>query len=73
MGMRRDVRRKAEQIARMLWLGCDHSRTAQLMGMSCSGLLRITKTQEFQKIEDGVRQAVLGKMDDTLERLRQEM
>jgi hypothetical protein len=71
--MRRDVRRKAEQITRMLWAGYGPTRTAKLMGTTYDGVLRITKTPEFQAIDREVRGSVIGRMDASREKIRQEM
>ena len=53
--MRRQTRMKAEQIARMLWMGHSPTRVAHMMGISYDGLRHITKTPEFQEIDAEVR------------------
>ena len=68
MAMQRGTRLKAEQISRMLWQGYGRSRTARMMGMSYEGLLRITKTPEYQDIDAEVRRRVIDSMDAVLER-----
>lgn len=64
--MNRNVKLKAEQIARYVVGGCPLTRVALEMGMSYDGLLRITRTQEYLDIEDEVRRNVLGAMDAKL-------
>lgn len=66
MAMTADTRKKAEQIARMLWQGYGRMRTARMMGMSYEGLLRITKLPEFLDIDAQIRQQVLGAQDAAL-------
>lgn len=64
--MNRQVEIKCDQIARMIVKGMTKSRIALEMGMSYDGLNRITRCPEYLLIEENVRAAVVGKMDQRL-------
>jgi hypothetical protein len=64
--MNRQVEIKCDQIARMVVKGMPKTRIAIEMGMSYDGLVRITRCPEYLVIEESVRNAVVGKMDQRL-------
>lgn len=64
--MNRQVEIKCDQIARMVVKGMPKTRIAIEMGMSYDGLIRITRCPEYLQIEEQVRNAVVGKMDQRL-------
>jgi hypothetical protein len=66
--MNRQVYIKCDQIARMIVKGMPKTRIALEMGMSYDGLVRITREPEYLKIEEDVRNVVVGKMDARLAR-----
>jgi hypothetical protein len=52
----------------MIVKGFSKSKIAVQMGMSYAGLVRITLDPEYLKIEQAVRNQVLGKMDSVLDK-----
>lgn len=64
--MNRFVKIKAEQIARHVVNNVPLTKIALAMGMSYDGLLRITKTIEYQEIEADIRAQHLGQLDAKL-------
>jgi len=64
--MNRQVEIKAEQIARMVVAGMKHTKIAEQMNLSYSGLKRILECQDYKDIETKVRQTVVTNMDAQL-------
>jgi hypothetical protein len=64
------VQIKMEQIARLRVSAMADTRVAQIVGISYGGLQRIIALKEYKDLERIVREAVVGKMDDALERRR---
>ena len=64
--MNRQVEIKAEQIARMVVAGMKHTRIAEQMNLSYSGLKRILECSDYLEIENRVRKTVVTQMDAKL-------
>jgi hypothetical protein len=65
--MQRRVTIKAEQIARMVVKGMKGTQIAIEMGMSYDGVTRILRNPDYLRIEEQVRNGVLGGMDARLD------